>query len=410
MFCPRLTRIALVGCILSVGLLVGRPSMEYARPTPRDDDEIARLIAQLGSASFAKRESASRALSQQGEKVLAGLRRVAADSPDPEVRRRASKLAQAIAWDLHGGEECSLLHDGTPSGLAIAADGSSFLSTSGCSLFRWDLNASPPTGRLTGRGAAPVAGMPSTGVALSSDGRQALTVAGSEMYWWDLKTGRELHSFSLRKPAWFRAVAFAASGKEALTADTDGIKLWDLSSGRLMEDRRPHQTELGCAACDREGRRILTSGVGDGIICLTDLRDSGGCRRLDAGDYRWVLSAALSPNGQRALIGTTNARFDQGQLSFWDLDTGTLIRRLGNGPGPISAVSFSADGASALTGGLDGSVRLWDLAAGREVGSFTDHTARVGCVAFSPDGRTGFTGGWDGFLRVWKLPRLDRKD
>jgi hypothetical protein len=56
---------------------------------------IPRLIDQLGSADFAEREAASRALAEAGAPALAALRE-AGVSPDPEVRRRAADLARQV--------------------------------------------------------------------------------------------------------------------------------------------------------------------------------------------------------------------------------------------------------------------------------------------------------------------------
>jgi hypothetical protein len=59
-------------------------------------DDIARLIAQLGSASFEEREQASRALEKAGPAALDGLRQ-AAKAEDREVRRRAEDLLAKLA-------------------------------------------------------------------------------------------------------------------------------------------------------------------------------------------------------------------------------------------------------------------------------------------------------------------------
>src|SRR5262249_10255411 len=54
--------------------------------------------------------------------------------------------------------------------------------------------------------------------------------------------------------------------------------------------------------------------------------------------------------------------------------------------GTVTAVVFSADGASLFSGGVDRPVRRWDVAARREVLRFGDARHEVGCVAWSPAG------------------------
>jgi hypothetical protein len=64
-------------------------------PAPAASQDAAALVEQLGSARYADREAAAAALERIGRHALAPLR-VARDSRDPEVRTRASALAQKI--------------------------------------------------------------------------------------------------------------------------------------------------------------------------------------------------------------------------------------------------------------------------------------------------------------------------
>jgi hypothetical protein len=81
-------------------LLAGLALATYAAPplpasgSPGAAD-LRRLIEQLGSASFNEREEASAALDAAGEPALPGLR-IAAESEDAEVRRRAGDLVRKI--------------------------------------------------------------------------------------------------------------------------------------------------------------------------------------------------------------------------------------------------------------------------------------------------------------------------
>ncbi|UUU34286.1 hypothetical protein JIX56_33075 [Streptomyces sp. CA-210063] len=72
-----------------------------------------------------------------------------------------------------------------------------------------------------------------------------------------------------------------------------------------------------------------------------------------------------------------------------------LEHRLTGHTGTVSALAYSSDGKTLVTGSFDGTVRLWDTATGRAGKVLTggDHTALVRTVAFSPDGRTLATSG-----------------
>src|SRR5262245_52352327 len=109
------TRWLLVAGLLGVGLgLAGAapvpfPPQPIPPPNTNEDGggppveaaEVERLLAQLGSESFAERQAASRRLDLLGEPVLAALKR-AVKSDDIEVRRRADELIQRIERRLFG--------------------------------------------------------------------------------------------------------------------------------------------------------------------------------------------------------------------------------------------------------------------------------------------------------------------
>ena len=68
---------------------------------------------------------------------------------------------------------------------------------------------------------------------------------------------------------------------------------------------------------------------------------------------------------------------------------------------PVSAVAFSPDGKTVITGSDDKTAQLWDAATGRPLGLPMTHQEQVSSVAFSPDGKTVITGSWDRTARLW---------
>ncbi|MGW6933533.1 nSTAND1 domain-containing NTPase [Lentzea sp. NPDC054927] len=67
----------------------------------------------------------------------------------------------------------------------------------------------------------------------------------------------------------------------------------------------------------------------------------------------------------------------------------------------LSAIAFSPDGRTVLTGSYDGTGRLWDLRDGTPERILVGHDGPVVCVAWSPDGTRVATGSWDGTARIW---------
>jgi WD40 repeat protein len=70
---------------------------------------------------------------------------------------------------------------------------------------------------------------------------------------------------------------------------------------------------------------------------------------------------------------------------------------------PVSAASFSPDGARLFTSGFDGTVKIWDPRTGQPMGALAGHNQRVGGVHIFADGALAVTGG-DHTIRVWHLP------
>jgi hypothetical protein len=81
-------------------LLLARPCFALPPPTPV---KAELLIKQLGSNDYYEREAASKALRALGKPALPALR-VACDSKDAEVRKRARRLVEDLAPVQHASE------------------------------------------------------------------------------------------------------------------------------------------------------------------------------------------------------------------------------------------------------------------------------------------------------------------
>ena len=66
-------------------------------------------------------------------------------------------------------------------------------------------------------------------------------------------------------------------------------------------------------------------------------------------------------------------------------------------------MAVTADGARAVSGSSDGSVRVWDLVASREQATLTGHAGQVFSVAVTADKALAVSGGEDGSVRVWDV-------
>jgi WD40 repeat protein len=122
-----------------------------------------------------------------------------------------------------------------------------------------------------------------------------------------------------------------------------------------------------------------------------------------------VYGVDFAPDGQRAVSGGGDRR-----ILVFDLETGTVERRLEGFPDTVNAIAWSSVEDVILTGGKDRlgvpnkSVKLWDINPNRPSRqlSLIGPTAAVTSVAFSPGGKLALTGGGGQKrpdLRLWDV-------
>ncbi|MCP4996626.1 MAG: WD40 repeat domain-containing protein, partial [Gammaproteobacteria bacterium] len=111
-----------------------------------------------------------------------------------------------------------------------------------------------------------------------------------------------------------------------------------------------------------------------------------------------VTAVAFSPDGKTLLSGAGD-----NTLRLWDAATGRPLRTLQGHTDWVHAVAFSPDGKTLLSGARDKTLRLWDAASGQPLHTLQGHTGSVTAVAFSPDGKTLLSGTWDHTLRLWDV-------
>src|SRR5262249_8555011 len=111
-----------------------------------------------------------------------------------------------------------------------------------------------------------------------------------------------------------------------------------------------------------------------------------------------VTAVAFSPNGKTILTGSADLT-----ARLWEVASGQTICPPLTHTSTVMAVAFDRTGKLVVTGSEDGTVRLWDTATGKPVGPPLLHDFAVTWVGFSPEGQTVLTSGRQQALHRWDV-------
>jgi cytochrome c len=98
--------------------------------------------------------------------------------------------------------------------------------------------------------------------------------------------------------------------------------------------------------------RLLTSDV-TGAVATFDLRD-GSTGEVFAGDKTRESGIAVSSDGSLAA-----AAADGDLVRVWSVADGRVVAELPGHDAPVTAVSFTSDGSSLISGSLDATAIIW---------------------------------------------------
>jgi WD40 repeat protein len=258
-----------------------------------------------------------------------------------------------------------------------------------------------------------------TVVALSPEGGRALSGSKDKtIKLWDVATGRLIRTIyaHLDSSSEVSSVAFSPDGKRLLSSSRGegAAKLWDADTGRLVHMFR-HSTKLAfhsnvsAAVFSPDGTRVATGGVGDHMVSLWDADTGQSLKtfgKLPDKTFGYRVNLAFSPDGTLLLAGDTES------LKLWDTATGMPIRTLAShglgvsgsmsglgGAYGITFVTFSPDGAFALTSDRENGLEHWRVATGQLVSTLKPKLAET--VAISPDATRALSQGPSGQLKLW---------
>ena len=115
-----------------------------------------------------------------------------------------------------------------------------------------------------------------------------------------------------------------------------------------------------------------------------------------SGHTAQINCCAYSPDGARAVSGCND-----GTLKIWDASTGAEMLTLSGHSDKVYVCAYSPDGATVLSGSVDRTLRLWDAAMGGTLLVLRGHSRGLSSCIFSPDGARFVSGSYDATLKIW---------
>ena len=133
------------------------------------------------------------------------------------------------------------------------------------------------------------------------------------------------------------------------------------------------------------------------LTCTTLRADEPSLLHTLHGHERWVLSIAISPDGNQI----ASASWDR-TIRLWNARTGEHVATLHGHTSELTSVVFTPCGSRVISASEDRTVRIWNTKTGAPVTSWAAHDDGVLCIATSPDGQY-LASGSKAVIRLWKL-------
>ncbi len=254
------------------------------------------------------------------------------------------------------------------------------------------------------------------GIEFTPDGNTLVVPQGNQIVFWDLVPRTSWATYPAYKG--FRAVAVSRDGRTLASSAARNrmLMLWDIGSKK--ERTLDLNVGEGTALAFAPNGSLLAVGLHGWVEPKNTSQktplQTGECQLWDTNDpgkgkvatlktkgERAITAVAFTPDGRTLLTGDSG-----GQVLSWDVTEPEKPQEsvlLGSHVGPISVLALSADGRTVATGGADSSIKLWDLAERRAWKTLKGHGGGITGLAFLDKGESLASSGYDPSVRIWDV-------
>ena len=245
-------------------------------------------------------------------------------------------------------------------------------------------------------------------ITFTPDGTQFAVTTNVGIWIYDAKTGAEITV--LKQPGrGYGKIAFSPDGNVLACATGNNgrgeVQLWDKATGQLVTTL-PASTNISSLFFSQDGTKLACAGSFGRVhvweispetppVLVTDIR-----LYFDNWSDLWLTE--LSPDGRFLAITIPNWQDKDFPIQLWDGQTGERLHTLKGHKRAVTALTFSPDSKTLVSGDEYETLRVWDTESGnlqstlRWRGRTSTHA-----LAFSPKGRFLTSGHPDGLVRLW---------
>ncbi|MEG5034627.1 Ig-like domain-containing protein [Microcoleus sp. AT3-D2] len=182
------------------------------------------------------------------------------------------------------------------------------------------------------------------------------------------------------------------------------IWVWNLQTGEIIRSIEcsieGHSHWVLSVAISPNGNKLVSGGA-DKNIKVWNLKSGKLIHTLiDLSWYsNWITAVAITPDGKTIVSGSTTKT-----IKTWDLNTGNLKDTLQD-PKELSSVlslCISHDGKVIACGSTNNKITLWNLDSGQLIRSIEGHSAWIQSLNITSDDTTLISGSRDGVMKFWQ--------
>jgi len=178
------------------------------------------------------------------------------------------------------------------------------------------------------------------------------------------------------------------------------IWVWNFQTGEIIRSIEGLSHWVLSVAISPNGNKLV-SGSADKTIKVWNLKTGKLIHELiDLSWYsNWITAVAITPDGKTIVSGSTTKT-----IKIWDLNTGKLNETLQD-PKELSSVlslCISPDGKVIACGSTNNKITLWNLDSGQLIRSIEGHSAWIQSLSITSDNTTLISGSRDGVVKFWQ--------